>query len=387
MSRRVNQTILTQLFMLGSKLRFTRLTREQVNILKGVGIFLIVLHNFYHLAPPNFEHTEFYFSPTIVEKHIQHLAQSPLDVINLFFSYWGHYGVEIFIFLSAYGVSTSLQNRKRTYATFIYQRFEKLYISFFIAVILYVILRLLVAFVKDPNNISINIVPWHSILYKLLLISNFIPDEAVAPVGPWWFIPFIFQTYAILPIIIWLYKKYNFYSLAAIAAFGYLLEALYPDNFPSVNFTPLGHLPIICLGVFASFKNEIFFSKYNVYLLLIIFALGHYNFYFWLVADLAFLIIELIVIYYALLKPNSNKFLVNAFAFLGRISLYLFFVNAYYLGPFLKISTQYNAWWATLAAGISSFLFSISLALFLRWAENKIRYFFSGMRTRYSNEG
>src|SRR5687768_4459589 len=62
-------------------------------------------------------------------------THSPFEFVGLIFSYLGHYGVQIFIFLSAYGLYLSTRNKEIRYWKFVRERIAKLYPSFFLAVL------------------------------------------------------------------------------------------------------------------------------------------------------------------------------------------------------------------------------------------------------------
>ncbi len=102
---------------------------------KGIAIVMIVFHNFFHLVRSTPHENEFHFS--IRNSHIfwNTIIGSPEEFIRCCFSFLGHYGVQIFIFLSAYGLTKKFMASQQPYLGFIKSRFLKIYPVFFLAII------------------------------------------------------------------------------------------------------------------------------------------------------------------------------------------------------------------------------------------------------------
>ena len=83
------------------------ISKEQTNLIKGIGILLIIFHNYFHWVSPSPGENEFIFSVASVKKTFSIFSNSPLDSVNVIFSFFGHYGVQLFIFISAYGLTKS----------------------------------------------------------------------------------------------------------------------------------------------------------------------------------------------------------------------------------------------------------------------------------------
>ena len=359
-----------------SFVKIKKMTIEQVTLLKGIGILLIVLHNFWHWVPPTLGENEFSFDPNLFQTYIDHFLIYPEQIIPLLFSFFGYMGVYLFIFLSVYGISISLNNNPRSYYNFMYRRFSTLYISFLICLVFYVVVRLTMSKMGLINGPDLQ---WNSIFFKLLLISNFIPGEALSPVGPWWFIPFIFQTYLILPVLIKLYQKCGDIFLILIAISGVILEVFYPFNFPNLNFSPLGYMPLICLGIFTSFKEEIKIQKWLLALIMIIYCASQFLFPLWIISDVLFTIIVISIANHYLFERKSHKYTVKLFMFLGSISLHLFLVNGFLRRPFYNVVVSFESWWVTILMGIAFLLFSILIAFLLGKVENRARLYIKKM--------
>ena len=89
------------------------INKTQTNVLKGVGILLIVLHNFFHTVNPSSGENEFTFDLQYTKNFYHILTDSFIEVLNIMFSFFGHYRVQIFIFISGYGLAKSYLTKKR----------------------------------------------------------------------------------------------------------------------------------------------------------------------------------------------------------------------------------------------------------------------------------
>ena len=89
----------------GGNLRtFTR--DKNLDIVKGIGILLIIFHNYFHTFPEFPPECEFKYAPENVSRFTEAMLSGDLRIIILsLFSFLGHYGVSIFVFVSGYGLS------------------------------------------------------------------------------------------------------------------------------------------------------------------------------------------------------------------------------------------------------------------------------------------
>ena len=114
------------------------ISKRGTNLLKGFGIILIVLHNYFHLLSPGFGENEFSFDSGRWHNFIMALINSPVHFIDYSIAFFGHYGVSLFIFLSAYGLAKSQESRQTKYKLFLFDRFKKLYPAFILTILLYI---------------------------------------------------------------------------------------------------------------------------------------------------------------------------------------------------------------------------------------------------------
>ena len=119
--------------------KYCYLTPVQTLFLKGFAILCIMSHNFFHWVPPVTYENEMHFYPMYFSRFLQDFTWP--DAINCLFSFWGFYGVYLFIFLSGYGLTKSFtHHHTERNIRFIGRHIAKIYLLFFYVVPLYIYL-------------------------------------------------------------------------------------------------------------------------------------------------------------------------------------------------------------------------------------------------------
>ena len=349
------------------------INRETANLYKGVGILLIVLHNYFHNLPPLIGENEFVFHLAATDRFIAAMSDSPTEWVRAVFSYLGHYGVQLFIFLSAYGLTKRYASTSLSYKQFLRTRFAKVYLSFVICVAVYVVLGLL----KSAYLPYEKVLYWDSLLWKLLLISNVIPGQALMPVGPWWFMPFILQFYLVYPLLLMASLRFGVMFLLMLAlaslAFEWAYHTVLVRQGFNINFMFVGHLPVLCAGIYFALKPHSRIPYGASAVALPIFIWGCYNSSVWLVADLSMTIMLLVLLDWYFRRLSVTGLAYRVTAFFGLISFHLFMVNGFLRSPFHVLAVFMDRWWFTIACGLMSLLFSTAFAVALMKLDDKVR--------------
>src|SRR5258708_38928610 len=223
-------------------------TRDTI-VLKGMAISAIVFHNFFHLVGAVHEN-EFTFDPRRFLIFL-HTVRQPALAIQACFSFLGHFGVQIFIFLSAYGLAKSHWDLQESWGTFMAGRVKKLYPVFGLVVVPWftaTCMRLgTLAVIKSVGL---------QLALMFVGLSTFLPGHGLPPVGPWWFIAFIIQFYAMWPLLRRLTLRFGWPGLLVLS--GVCLAVSYAaapvlDHW-SINLfeTPIGRMATICFGIVAA---------------------------------------------------------------------------------------------------------------------------------------
>jgi peptidoglycan/LPS O-acetylase OafA/YrhL len=217
-------------------------------VLKALAILAIALHNFFHLVNPAHEN-EFVFSPEAFQIFLSQ-ARHPELAVQAFLSFFGHFGVQIFIFLSAYGLSKSHWDDSSSWFAFMRGRVNKLYPTFGLIVILWAVAT---ATLIGPHQFLRRM----GLQTALMLMGvSTLAGFGLPPIGPWWFIPFILQFYAIWPLLRRLGLWFGWKGLVVLSVV--CLSVTYLTN-PALArwninllLTPIGRMPGLCFGIIAA---------------------------------------------------------------------------------------------------------------------------------------
>ena len=329
----------------------SRLDRKDTLILKGLAIASISLHNYYHLLGPVKEN-EFEFDPVRFTVFLQTMLD-PRQSVQAFFSFLGHYGVQVFVFLSAYGLAMSHWDTPEHWKPFMRSRVRKIYPTFFVAVFAWA-LSFRVLGVNPLQQVG-------PLVLTALGVENIVPGLGLPPVGPWWFLPFIMQFYCLWLGIRWIVKRYQITALILLSVCS--MASLYIANDFlvrrwSINLleTPIGHLSEICLGIFAARYGMLPGETAGLIGGVLMLA-GNANRAFWPLSCLGALLLILWLYQIVPQRFRNQAFLRD----LGSCSMALFFLNGIVRIPFFSIAQQ-KPWFYALLLGFASTAVGILIA-------------------------
>ena len=72
--------------------------------MRGIAILAIMLHNYTHWLGPMVKENEYTFDHNNVRRLLAELASPSVELLSHILSFFGHYGVPVFVALSAYGL-------------------------------------------------------------------------------------------------------------------------------------------------------------------------------------------------------------------------------------------------------------------------------------------
>ncbi len=165
------------------------------------------------------------------------------DLVVSLFSFFGHYGVSVFVFVSGYGLACKYSSSKHTAWQIIKSRTIKLWL-----LLLPFALLLLTYHLRYGDY---NII-WDYIKI-VTFTSNFIGDKFIIA-GPWWFFGMIFQLYVLYAFIL---RRMSDRILLCVMAFVWiLLIALSLADCNNLIFdlryNSIGWLPVFIVGLLAA---------------------------------------------------------------------------------------------------------------------------------------
>lgn len=344
-------------------MQFRALDKTDSMILKGIAILMIAAHNFLHLVRPAPGENEFNFDPARFQRLLDNIADQPGLLIQQTSAYFGHYGVQIFIFLSAYGLTRKYLSADLHYWRFIRSRVVKLYPAFLMAVALWLLLAGIFNGVEVPlQRLKVF---WGDILLKLFPFSNTSDAQALRPVGPWWFLPFIIQFYLIFPLILWATLRLGIAVLPALALLSYALVANLHGEGLILYYNVIGHLPEFCLGIYLAMRPDTRLPGWLLLLVIAIFALGNIYSAVWRLSGLSALVIMLTGWQWAGPWLKENRISRTALIFFGAISMQMFFINGFIRDYFLPMAKENNGALSVLGVCLLSIMATTAAAWIL----------------------
>lgn len=339
------------------------LSKNDSLILKGLAIILISLHNLIHRLPNLPIENEFSYQTSGSEVFFSILFfRNPIEY---FISFLGHYGVQIFIFLSAYAFYLRKEEiLKSKKWIFFLTRFKRILIPFSIAMvivsILNVLLRVFVFNAISPSTIINSFLgTYFGGMLHLTMLHPFLPYGTPGGLGPWWFISFILQFYLLLPLLLKInINLKNTIILTLIAILGcFIISTTFPEF--KLYYTVFGHFPEILLG----FYSAKFLRDYKLSVILCVFffvisfcfLLGcNFYSYLWYFAAIPAVVCFFILFKFVNFIPF--KLYTNGIRFIGKISIYIFVLNG--------ITREFFIYYIKLYPE-NKFVYFVSLVLYL----------------------
>lgn len=205
------------------------LTREETAAMKGFAICVIVLHNLLHMIAPLIKENEFtylYYKAYYMREHLTGLHP---NLMGDLFSFFGWYGVPVFLFLSGYGLVMKYENpalpaEEGSWRRFLIYNYRKLWMLMTPAYLAF----LLICRLRGEFHFE-----WGNVLAQLTMTSNLIcrPDEFNP--GSYWYFGVTLQLYIIYRLFFYrrslLWRSVWFYVLLAFPLF-WIASLMVPSN-------------------------------------------------------------------------------------------------------------------------------------------------------------
>jgi uncharacterized membrane protein len=208
------------------------LSRQECTALRGLAILGIVLHNFCHWLNPIVKENEYQYIQHNVDWFAQVVTHPDLLLPAHLLSFFGHYGVPIFLFLSAYGLEKKYGNANIAPAAeggqekvgvwkFIRYHFLKLFKMMIVGFICFIIIDRL-----TPGA-------WHytltQVVCQLGMVNNLLPDpdHQIWP-GPFWFFGLMLQLYVVYRLL--MYRRNTWWTVGFMVLFVGIQLLLVPDG-------------------------------------------------------------------------------------------------------------------------------------------------------------
>ena len=348
------------------------LTRAECAALRGLAIIGIFLHNYCHWLGPVVKENEYTFSQHNVD-WLTAVMASPDGLLPAHLvSFFGHYGVPVFLFLSAYGLE--LKYGRSLYAPafrFVAYHWKKLFSMMIVGFVSFTIVDAM-----TPGR-------WHytltQVVAQLAMVNNLLPDpdHNIWP-GPFWFFGLMLQLYVVYRLQ--LYKRHWAWTAGAMVvclgvqlAFAPESEAL---NWYRYNFMG-GMLPFGLGLLYARYGNRIILTNLNTLSLLVSVVFCGFmvmwmsaSYLLWSVVPLVVCILCVYVV--KLLSQAARRpvgaWLMERLVWMGEISAALFVIHPVLRKVFIPISRHGDIYTGLLLYAIAA----IGAAWLIRLVMTKI---------------
>lgn len=341
------------------------LTRAECNALRGIAILGIFLHNFCHWLNPVVKENEYQY----FQHNVDWFAQCAARVNELFpahvISFFGHYGVPVFLFLSAYGLEMKYGNgqgktpdgRRVVVSSFVRYHYLKLFKMMIVGFICFTVVDAMTAG------------SWHynvaQIVGQLLMINNFYdqPDRNIWP-GPFWFFGLMLQLYVVYRLL--LYRRHWGWTVGLMVVCTVAQLFMDPEgenlNYWRYNFMG-GMLPFGLGLLFARYGNKVmlvnltfgsFLMSWVVCSFFIVSASG--SFYTWVIvpALICYASVYFIKTVSTLPLPWLRARIGYVLGWLGNVSAALFVIHPAIRKVFITVSRQGDIYTGLLLYAIAS---------------------------------
>lgn len=341
------------------------LSRAECNALRGIAILGIFLHNFCHWLNPVVKENEYQY----FQHNVDWFAQCAARVNELFpahvISFFGHYGVPVFLFLSAYGLEMKYGNgqgkapdgRRVVVSSFVRYHYLKLFKMMIVGFICFTVVDAMTAG------------SWHynvaQIVGQLLMINNFYdqPDRNIWP-GPFWFFGLMLQLYVVYRLL--LYRRHWGWTVGLMAVCTVAQLFMDPEgenlNYWRYNFMG-GMLPFGLGLLFARYGNKVmlvnltfgsFLMSWVVCSFFIVSASG--SFYTWVIvpALVCYASVYFIKTVSTLPLPLLRARIGYVLGWLGNVSAALFVIHPAIRKVFITVSRQGDIYTGLLLYAIAS---------------------------------
>ena len=173
------------------------LTRAECTALKGLAIVGIALHNYLHVQRGYLQENEYTFVAERWAAALRYFSHPTAQVVQQAFSFAGHYGVAIFLFLTGYGLVQKYEQRGGAPLrrwSFIGQHYLKL---LRLMAIPFVVAEVAYAWMHGRFTMNAG-----EAVAQLLMCHTLLPSPNYYP-GPFWYFALAMQAYLLYALVLY----------------------------------------------------------------------------------------------------------------------------------------------------------------------------------------
>ena len=307
------------------------LTRNECTAMRGIAILAIVLHNYCHFISKIVQENEYQFFVSHNEQLWQVISH-PDELLPIhLLSFFGHYGVPVFLFLSGYGLVRKYETSDDSCppVRFVRYSYLKLLRMLIVGFSLFICVDMV-----TPGRFQFH---WDNVIAQLLMYINVLPEpEKTIWPGIYWFFGLMMELYIVYRLLF--YRRSSWIAVALIVVC-WLLQAFCDPEGETLNrlrYNCIGGLLPFGLGIIAArvrtlrtgstTPTDSAYAPYGPILWLLVFILSvalvfamSFNFHTWLLWIPVFIILGTI----ALVKAMP-KWMLSIVTWFGSISAAMF---------------------------------------------------------------
>ena len=174
------------------------LTRKECTAMRGIAILAIMLHNYCHFIGKIVQENEYQYLSSNNDRLWQVLTHPDALLPVHLLSYFGHYGVPVFLFLSGFGLVKKYETSQDSCPPMRFLRYSylKLLRLLIVGFVLFVCVDMV-----TPGRFPFH---WDNVLAQLLMYINVLPepDKIIWP-GIYWFFGLMMQLYIVYRLLLY----------------------------------------------------------------------------------------------------------------------------------------------------------------------------------------
>ena len=202
--------------------------------MKGIAILGIMLHNYCHYVKDIVRENEFTWQQSKCDRLLE-VIQQPDDLLPMhLFSFFGHYGVVVFLFLSGFGLVMKYEHETSpapssplgrqgggSFWRFVRYNYLKLFRIFIVGFVLFVML--------DAITPGMHHYKTHEVVAMLGMYANFLenPSQVIWP-GPYWYFSVTLQLYILYRLVFYRWRHWG--VVVALMMGCWLWQTCYLDD-------------------------------------------------------------------------------------------------------------------------------------------------------------
>ena len=325
------------------------LSLADVAVLKGIAIISIVLHNFCHQLPGSAIENEYTFSVVRTWDFLELLKHGEHVILNVF-SYAGHYGVPVFLFLSGYGLVKKYEQgntKEMGIFSFIWYNVKKMWWLLIPGLCLWFCSDMYLHQWHWSHH-------WYNVLQMVTFTGNLFPETDLL-LGPWWYFSLTMQLYVVYRLFLYKCGWGRFTLVVSLCAGLLVLVTVFHFHLHYVRYNFVGWMIPFALGISMA-KTGLYYSKSYSFVCFVMFVACWFDEVSWLFSAIFFVLMLLPAVE---LKGRWRE----GFAFVGKLSAYLFVMHPIVRPYFVQLVEK---GWSSYLCVALYFIVSLFVAILYR---------------------